>query len=214
MPPTKEQSEWVARVLGFRPGDSPAASPHEALQASVASLIAKAGKLAGAPRPGGPPRQQTTEKLLNAMTASPAPEDPADVPAHVETFLSDFLVFVEAERPASSEKLGPGSPVPGPDQVLGIADLFAVTQRAMIEWETLLNGAETAESAIDLIEEQEEQRDETEYADSLTTYNGHRKQTIAAEEKALKLMAELQGAFNSLSESARTQALKEAGENG
>jgi len=148
------------------------------------------------------------------MTATPVPEDPTDLPAHAETFVADYLVSVEAERPVSSQKLDTGSPVPGPDQLLGIADLFAATQRAMIEWETLLNEAETAESAIDLIEEQEQERDETEYAASLAAYNARRKETIVAEENALKLMTELQGAFNGLSESARALALQEAGENG
>lgn len=216
MPPSQEQSDWVARVLGFRTDATPASAPHDGSLALVASLVANAMKVAGARRrPASSPRQQATERLLGTMTAKPVPEDREDLPAHAETFTADYLVFVEAERPASSQKLGVGSPVPGPDQLLGIADLFAATQRAMSEWETLLNEAETADSAIDLIEDQEkEERDETEYADSLTTYNERRKQTIVAEEKALKLMTELQGAFEGLSESAQTQALKEAGESG
>jgi len=215
MPPTKEQSDWVARVLGFR-ADAASVSPtHDVTLASVASLVANAMKVAGVRRPASSPRQEATKRLLGTMTAKPVPDDPEDLPAYAEAFTADYLVFVEAERPASSQKLGIGSPVPAPDQLLGIADLFAATQRAMSEWETLLNEAETADSAIDIIEDQEkEERDDAEYADSLTTYNERRKQTIVAEEKALKLMTELQGAFNSLSESAQAKALQEAGENG
>ncbi len=211
MPSTTEQSDWVERVLGIRPAPAPPTSPQEALKASISSLIRKAEKLTGAPRPNGPPRRQTTEKLLNAMIARPAPDDAEDAPTHVAEFLPDFLVSVETERPTESQKLGVGSSVPGSDQLLGIADLFAAAQRAMIDWETLLDDAEEVDTEIDAIEEQEGPRDETEYTETLTAYNSRRKQTIAAEAKALQLMSELQVAFNSLSESARNAALKEAG---
>lgn len=212
MPATKEQSDWIARVLGFRSEAATTVSPQQALDASISSLTAKAAKLAGAPRPSAPPRQQATEKLLGSMISRPAPEDAADAPAHVAAFLPDFLVSVEAERPAASQNLEAGSAIPAADQLLGIADLFAATQRAMIEWENLLEQTETADSTIDVIEEEEEQeRDESEYAQTLVTYNASRKQAITAETAALKLMAELQAAFNSLPDSAQAAALKEAG---
>ena len=217
MPPTKNQSEWVERVLGIKTqtaGAAPAASaPREALKASIASLTARTAKIAEIPRPSAPPRQQATEKLLSAFVAKPAPEDPGEAPAHVAEFLPAFLVSMEIERPAASQKLAAGSAVPGADQLLGIADLFAASQRATIEWETLLDQAEAADSTLDVIEEQEEQRDEAQYGDTLLAYNTRRKQTIAAEAKAMKLMADLQGAFNSLSDSAQAAAMTEAGRN-
>lgn len=216
MAATEAQSDWVERVLGVRPRAAPAPPlSRDALGAAVSSLAAKAGTVADAPRPGAPPRQQATGKLLATMAARPAPEDAAGVPDHVAAFLPDFLVSVEAERPAASQRLEAGSPVPGPDQLLGIADLFAAAQRSMIEWEGLLDQAEAADSTLDLIEEQaeeqDERRDEAEYADTLLTYSTRREQTIAAEARALKLMSDLQVAFNSLSESAQAAALKEAG---
>lgn len=209
MPPTKEQHEWVERVLGVRAAASP--SPQESLKAAAIALTEKAAKIAATSRPAAPPKQQATSNLLNAMAEKPAPEDPADTPAHVAAFLPTFLVSVETERPAASQKLEAGAPVPGPDQLLGIADLFAATQRSMIEWENILDKAESADRTVDVLEDQEEERDEQEYAEILTTYNARRHDSMTAEERATRLMAELQAKFNSLSESAQAAALQEAG---
>lgn len=207
MPPSKEQNDWVGRVLGVRTAAGP--SPQEALKATVAALAEKAAKVAAAPRPAAAPKQQATDRLLSSMAERPAPEDPADTPAHVAEFLPAFLVSVETERPAASQKLEAGSPVPGPDQLLGIADLFAAAQRSLIEWENILDKAEAADRTVDVIEDDEENRDEQDYAASLATYNVRRHDGIAAEERATKLMTELQAKFNSLSESAQAAALQE-----
>jgi len=210
MQATKQQSDWISRVLGIAMS---AATPQEAMRATVTAMIGKAEKAAGVARPNSPPRRPRTERLLGAMTARPTPADPMDMPAHVEAFVPDFLVSIEAERPADSGKLETGSAVPGPDQLLGMADVFAATQSALREWERVLDQAETAESLIDVIEEQEESRDETEYAGALMSYNSSRKQAIAAEATAINLLAELRAAFNGLSEAAQAQASKEAGDN-
>lgn len=207
MPPTKEQDEWVERVPGVRTAS--ASSPHELLRAEVAALGEKAAKVAAAPRPTAPPRQQATNRLLNSIARTPAPDDPADVPGHVAEFLPGFLVSLESERPATSQKLGQGASVPAADQMLGIADLFAAVQRSMIEWENILDQAEAADRRVDTIEEEEENRDEQEYAATLAAYNARRHDGIVAEERAMKLMAELQAKFNSLSESQQAAALRQ-----
>ena len=208
MPPSKEQDEWIERVLGWRA--SPAASPDASLRASVAALSAKAAKLAGAARPTAPPRQQATNRLLNSAAQKPAPNDPALAHRHVAEFLPGFLVAVEAERPATSQKLEPGAPVPAGDRMLGIADLFAAVQRSMAEWESLLDQADAADRRVNTIEEEEENRDEQEYDATLTTYNARRHDSIAAQDRAMKLMTELVTKFNSLSESEQAAAQQEA----
>ena len=207
MPPSKEQNDWVERVLGFRA--TPAASPDASLRASVAALSATGAKLAAAPRPTAPPRHQATDRLLANAAQKPAPDDPAEVHRHVAEFLPGFLVSVETERPATSQKLETGAPVPPADQMLGIADLFAAVQRSMAEWENLLNQADTADRRVDTIEEEEENRDEENYEKSLTAYNARRHDCIAAQDRAMKLMTELQVKFNSLPESQQAAALKE-----
>jgi hypothetical protein len=208
MPPSKEQDEWVERVLGFR--TAPAASAPESLRASVAALSEKAAKLASAPRPTAPPRQQATNRLLASAAQKPAPDDPAEAHRHVAEFLPDFLVAVESERPATSQKLEAGAAVPPGDKMLGIADLFAAVQRSMAEWESLLDQAESADRQADTLEDEQEDRDEQEYDATLTTYNARRHDSIAAQDRAMKLMTELATKFNSLSETEQATAQQEA----
>jgi hypothetical protein len=207
MLPSKEQSEWVERVLNVRVEQ--AASPQEALKASLTALVGKAGKIADAARPSAPPRQLAAGRLLNAIAEKPAPADPAEAPAHVADFLPGFLVSIETDRPVASQVLEAGAAVPQQDQMLGIADLFAAVQRSMIEWENLLDQAENKEETIDSLEDLEAERDEKEYAATLTAYNARRNDSMTAEARALKLMAELQVKFNSLSDSQKVAAVKE-----
>ncbi len=203
MAPSQEQNDWVERVLGVH------VAPSEGDQAALTALTTKAGKV-GAPRPNAPPKAQTTNRLLGMVAGKPAPSDPADAPAHVAAFLPGFLVAVETERPAASQRLEVGEQVSAPDQILGIADLFAAAQRSMIEWEAILDQAETTERRVDIFEDQTEERDEDGYSTTLATYNTGRSDSIAAEERGLRLMAELQAKFNSLSESQQTAALQQA----
>ena len=178
------------------------------LKAAAVALTAKAARLATVPRPTSPPKQQATSRLLNGIAQKPAPENLTDAPAHVAGLLPNFLVSLEAERPATSQKLEVGAPLPASDQILGIADLFAAVQLSMIEWENLLGQAEAADGHADLLEDQAEERDESEYVDTLTAYNTRRRESLLAQERATRLMAELQTKFNNLSESQQAAALK------
>jgi hypothetical protein len=110
MSASSEQNQWVEHVLGFRIAHENGGQDVLKLidAATLAALTDQAGKLATAPRPSGPPRLQSTNRLLAATGSRPAPEDPMEAPDHVATFLPDFFVAIEQERPATSQQLAAG----------------------------------------------------------------------------------------------------------
>jgi hypothetical protein len=213
MSASSEQNQWVEHVLGFHIAHE--SGGHDVLRsvdaATLAALTDKAGKLATAPRPSGPPRLQSTNRLLNAVAAAPAPDDPMEAPTHVAAFLPEFFVAIEQERPAISQQLSAGEKLGGQDHLLGIADLFAAAQRSLIEWEEVLTEAESEDRQVDKLEKQSENRDQDTYVDTLASYNESRSEGLEAEACALPLLQALQAKFNSLSEEQQAAALEQAG---
>jgi hypothetical protein len=208
---TLEQNQWIERVLGFR--ITPQSRGQDVLElvdaARLAALTGKADKLATASRRTGPQKLQATNRLLSAVAGKPAPLDPMDAPDHVATFVPDFLLAIEQERPTTSQQLSVGEKLSGQDQMLGIAELFAAVQRGLIEWEEVLTQAESEDRQVDKLEKESGKRDQDTYIDTLASYNDTRTEGLQAEARALPLVQALQAKFNSLSEEQQAAALQE-----
>jgi hypothetical protein len=205
------QNQWIEHVLGFH--IAPESGGEDVLglvdAATLAALMDKASKLATASRATGPQKLQATSRLLSGIAGNPAPLDPLETPDHIATFVPGFLMAVEQERPTTSQQLSAGEKLSGQDHLLGIADLFAAVQRSLIEWEQVLNEAETEDRLVDKLEKEDENRDQDAYIDMLAAYNGSRTESVQAEAHALQLLQALQAKFNSLSEEQQATALQE-----
>ena len=208
---TAAQNDWLFRVLGVRSGSAEAAAPPpDSLDPdALAALSGKVGKLAAMARPTQAPKTQATNRLLGAIGAGKAPDDPMEAASHIAALVPGFLATMEQERPVASKPLTKGEKVDSQDQILGMADLFAVVQRSLVAWETLLDQAEQTSGVIDALEV-EQDRDEDDYTDGLGSYKSLRKQAIQAETQALPLLAALQDRFNKLSAGQQQATSKEA----
>ena len=207
---TAAQNDWLLRVLGVRPGNAAAARPGSLDPAVLETMTGKVGKLAAMARPTQAPKTQATSRLLGAIGARKAPDDPMEAASHIAQLVPGFLATMEQERPIASKPLSKGEKVDSQDQLLGMADLFAAAQRSLVAWESLLEEAEQTSGTIDTLEAKQD-RDEDDYADALGSYKSLRKQAIEAEAQALPLMAALQDRFNKLSADQQQAAGKEAG---
>ena len=124
------KDEWVTRVLGVRFAIQPAALSFEAV------------------RPTDKPGAPMTDNLLAAL-ARTAPVAPEELPTVLEGMIPRFLLAMAGEPHMEAAPLGEGASLPGPDQVLTVADSLNAALRSARRWEALLDQAKEADKEVD-----------------------------------------------------------------